>query len=364
MSLHDADIIPWYTVPSLRTDADFTRLAIELNSSEQKLLASVNGMITLGELRDGLHIDAHEIQLAAKRLRDLGLIQWTVLPSSASPFERRTRGRPSVEPPRVEPAPAKPRAPESPAALGEPWEPQDVGRIVGQIVRDKKEGLLRLIGSDGRYKTLFFLPGRLIQVTSHPFDPAECLGRILQKTGRIEESSVLSSLQIRKNSGHLQGEALVELGIMSAQELRMVLERQIEYKLADLMLWEGGSWLFTEVEGLAERIRPVEVRLPKTLFGIYWKRFDISGVEQLFEAHRRLWVGLPDNPAFPVHQLKISPHVDRVWMPIRTADVEYEKLMVALRLATLPTFRVVWTLKLCGFIEFFDAPRDRSGKAS
>ncbi len=344
----------WDSVPTLNTDVDFADLSVTLSATQAAILARVNGLASLRVIRESLRIPIDEMESAVEHLAALDLIR---LPSlQPIPAEPRRKKRESAER-----EPRRPARREEPAEqlIGKPWNPDDVAKIIGETHRERGSGVLRFLTTGGRYKSLYFDHGDLLQVTSRPFNPGECLGRILQRVGRIQEDEVLRSLEVRKAKGILQGDALIEIGVLGPQEVKKYLGIQVELKLSELLQWSGGVWSFTDVENLREHFRPADVRLPKLMFDVYWKNYDYLPAEERREDVERTYVGLPDIPFFPVHELRIAPHVDRIWNPIRVADVEYRNIAVTMRITTQQLFRIVWTLYVCGFIDFFASPRLR-----
>lgn len=344
----------WDSVPTLNTEVDFADLSVTLSATQTAILARVNGLASLGIIRESLGVSISAMEDAVEHLVALDLIR---LPSYA-PIPEEPRRRKRAEPARTVREPSRPEE-SAEQLIGKPWTPDDAAKIIGETHRERRSGVLRFVTTGGRCKSLYFEHGDLLQVTSRPFNPGECLGRILQRVGRIEEDEVLRSLELHKAKGILQGDALIELGVLGPQEVRKYLGIQVELKLGELLNWTGGIWTFTDVENLREHFRPAEIRLPRLIFNVYWKNYDYLPAEERREDVERTYIGLPDIPYFPVHELRIAPHVDRIWNSIRVADVEYRNIAITMRISTQQLFRIVWTLYVCGFIDFFASPRLR-----
>ena len=92
-----------------------------------------------------------------------------------------------------------------------------------------------------RHKVVLIESGQPRQVRSNA--ASECLGRRLRRAGRIDDATLQESLRRTKSSSVRQGEVLVELGVITSEEVRAELEAQSEDKLLDLFSWdEGEAW--------------------------------------------------------------------------------------------------------------------------
>jgi CheY-like chemotaxis protein/curved DNA-binding protein CbpA len=94
----------------------------------------------------------------------------------------------------------------------------------------------------------------------------ECLGRRLFEKGRIERGALEESLRRARLDGVRQGEVLVQLGVMTPEEVAQELRAQSEEKVFELFRWRGGeAWLEPGVEGVEYatevRIAPVALVL-------------------------------------------------------------------------------------------------------
>ncbi|MBM4320666.1 MAG: DUF4388 domain-containing protein [Deltaproteobacteria bacterium] len=78
------------------------------------------------------------------------------------------------------------------------------------------------------------------------------------REGMIDEHDLEESLSRMKVRQMLQGEALVEMGSLSAKSLRLGLELQIEAKLLEIFTWPYGAFRFQP----GEEVLPDEAELP------------------------------------------------------------------------------------------------------
>ncbi len=127
------------------------------------------------------------------------------------------------------------------------YDPDRFFSLVNRIHHERRTGVLR-VSNNQVAKNIYFLKGNLIDVRSEPFQPSECLGRVLQRAGKLDQNAVVESLRRKKAHGTLQGQELVKMGLMSPGFIDEALRAQIEVKLYDIMEWDSGQMVFTERE--------------------------------------------------------------------------------------------------------------------
>ena len=100
------------------------------------------------------------------------------------------------------------------------------------------------------HKVVLMLEGKLVAVRSNA--ASECLGRRLLRQGRIDRAAHDESVRRAKEDDVRQGEALVEIGAVTAHEIEAELVAQTRDKLLDLCTWnEGEAWLHPGVSKLS-----------------------------------------------------------------------------------------------------------------
>lgn len=100
------------------------------------------------------------------------------------------------------------------------------------------------------HKVVLMLEGKLVAIRSNA--ASECLGRRLLRQGRIDRAAHDESVRRAKEDDVRQGEALVEIGAVTAHEIEAELVAQTRDKLLDLCTWnEGEAWLHPGVSKLS-----------------------------------------------------------------------------------------------------------------
>ncbi len=114
-------------------------------------------------------------------------------------------------------------------------------KLMRAIGKAKATGSLYLLNGETK-KVVFFAEGRPTFVRSNVL--TECLGQILAHEGLITQQQCDQTLEAIRRTGKKQGELLVEMGILSAGNLRYGLETQLQRKLFEIFGWEDGRFQF------------------------------------------------------------------------------------------------------------------------
>lgn len=113
--------------------------------------------------------------------------------------------------------------------------------LLHRLYRQRATGALFLL-RDTVKKIVYFREGHPSYIKSNVL--GECLGKVLVREGMISEAQCKESLRRMKESRRQQGTVLIEMGIISPQNLVVGLELQLRTKLLDIFTWSRGEYLF------------------------------------------------------------------------------------------------------------------------
>jgi len=136
------------------------------------------------------------------------------------------------------------------------------------IAIKRKTGLLTLVLEGGNRKFGFWSKGGPVGWRSEPLDQEEVLGVLLFKAGQINKEQLQESLALMEENDCRQGEAFIEMGVMTFAQLVMVLQKQCEYVLQRVLREKSGVWAFHEIEELPEPFVNMPLRVPSMLFRV------------------------------------------------------------------------------------------------
>jgi tetratricopeptide (TPR) repeat protein len=138
-------------------------------------------------------------------------------------------------------------------------------------------------------KIVYFRNGIPIYVQSNIIH--ECLGHLLIRLGKISRAMFDESIQRMRNEHKKQGSILIELGVLTEDELTSALREQLRRKLFDLFGWRGASYQLS-----TDQIKfPGQIELGMSLAEVVFE-----GVVRQIPAQRLLRILEPHMGAFVV----------------------------------------------------------------
>jgi len=115
----------------------------------------------------------------------------------------------------------------------------------------KKTGTVTIVRGNIR-KEIVFKEGNIISASSQDAEE-DYLGQLLLRAGRITKTDLQRSIYMHKTSGKRIGQVLVEMKLISREELGLYLKQQIEEIIYNLFSWKEGEFVFREGQLPASR---------------------------------------------------------------------------------------------------------------
>ncbi len=131
---------------------------------------------------------------------------------------------------------------------------------------ERATGLLTIVESDGRRRFGFWHKGGPVGWRSDPLDKEEVLGVLLFRSGNLTKEQLAESVALMSETGVRQGEALIEMGVLSYGQLVRVLQKQVEFVLQRAMRAREGVWGFHRLERLPEQFVNPPLKVPGLLY--------------------------------------------------------------------------------------------------
>ncbi len=125
-----------------------------------------------------------------------------------------------------------------------------------QLYRDKATGLLHLNRGDAK-KVIYIKKGYPVFARSNVL--SECLGRMLVKEGVITQVDCDQSVELSKEKGRLQGTMLIEMGLLTPQEVKDALVRQVTNKLLSTFAWRSGTCQFVPCADFKKNVTQIKL---------------------------------------------------------------------------------------------------------
>jgi tetratricopeptide (TPR) repeat protein len=150
----------------------------------------------------------------------------------------------------------EPEADTQPPPIG--TAPLGLAAALLQLARDRETGVLEVCAEAVRTR-IFLRAGTPVSVEGGSL--RETLGRMLLRRGELDESDYVRVIErmtqkLMANEQQRLGEVLIELGLLSAQEVHRALEAQLLEKLTACFQWTNATWTFSELDELPGEIEP------------------------------------------------------------------------------------------------------------
>jgi len=128
--------------------------------------------------------------------------------------------------------------------------------LLHQLYDQKATGLLHLQRGDAK-KVIYIKDGYPIFARSNVL--SECLGRMLVRDGVFTQVDCDASVERSRESGRLQGTVLIEMGLLTPQELHDALARQVTEKLLSTFAWEDGTSQFVPGKDFKKGVTSIQL---------------------------------------------------------------------------------------------------------
>lgn len=127
-----------------------------------------------------------------------------------------------------------------------------------QLARARETGVLE-VSAGALHVRVFLREGA--PVSAEGGSLRETLGRMLLRRGALAEADYVRVIErmtekVIANEHQRMGEVLVELGLLSSQEVHRALETQVFEKMTACFQWPNASWSFSELDSLPEELEP------------------------------------------------------------------------------------------------------------
>jgi hypothetical protein len=236
--------------------------------------------------------------------------------------------------------------------------------LMGAAV-EKATGLLTLRYPDGSTRWGFWSKGGTVGWRAEPIREDEVLGMLLFRANQLTKDQLAQSVEVMEKRGCRQGDALIELGLLTFAQLVLLLQKQAEFVLQRILADKEGTWAWHPFADLPERFVAPPVRVAAVLFRNLRQRTKEMASDTLTEILR----------AHLDHYVFIKPGVERTFEEMRLSADEQGFLKIigstSYRLREVPsvsnltrsaTASMVWCLDELGLLEFRKEEADKRGQ--
>lgn len=182
--------------------------------------------------------------------------------------------------------------------------------ILHKLYTLKKTGLLNLQHESAR-KVIYIKNGYPVFARSNIL--GECLGRMLVKEDMITQVDCDQSVEKSKESGRLQGTVLIEMGLLTPEDLHNALKRQVTTKLLNTFAWDNGTFVFSPQANLKKNLTTIELTPAALIYqGIreFWNR---ERIVQYLKPFRKDYLSQTQNPQYLFQDIGLNPRGEEIF---------------------------------------------------
>ncbi len=243
----------------------------------------------------------------------------------------------------------------------EPESPNDPRGIYGEVTlaqllyncfRDLFSGRL-LLRRGPVLKEVFVVNGRPVNAESNI--RSESLGYQLLNQGRITEAQHQESVALMREKGVRQGQALVDLGLLTAPELEEQLRRQVQERLLNCFGWSGAEYGLVYDPNVSENVESFQLNPLVVIFEGIKTSFPIAPLVNHFDDYSRRPVRRTAKLGDYSTMLKEFRQELRVAM-LCDGTLTVGELLSASPYGLVDTLRILRALQIIYCVEF-DEPR-------
>lgn len=182
--------------------------------------------------------------------------------------------------------------------------------LLHELYSEKVTGLLHLQRGEAK-KIVYIKDGYPIFVRSNVLN--ECLGRMLVSDGVITQVDCDASVERSKESGRLQGTVLIEMGLLTPQDLHEALARQVTEKLLSTFKWQDGTSQFVVGKDFKKNVTSIKLS-PASLIlqGIkrYWTPQQLDAYLKPF---RSLYMKQASDPKYRFQDIDLNRRGEEIF---------------------------------------------------
>ena len=161
----------------------------------------------------------------------------------------------------------------------------NVSDLLQFLAIGKKTGLLKLSHVKVA-KGIYFENGLIVGSSTN--DPGEYLGQVLLHYGKIDEAQLQAAMEEQRKDGLRLGQILVKQGVLSAEEVKKVLEIRTLEIIYDLFLWKEGHFEFYVEDPLPQDFTRVHVEATKVVMEGVYRADELKRYQALIPSDRSI----------------------------------------------------------------------------
>lgn len=226
-----------------------------------------------------------------------------------------------------------------------------------ELALERVTGLLTIERPDGSVRWGFWHKGGPVAWRTEPIAEDEVLGILMFRANQLTREQLEASLDLMEKNGIRQGEALIEMGVLTFAQVVLLLQKQSEFVFQRVVRETQGRWTFHVLDELTERFVAPPLRVPSLLFRALRNHVKDMAAEELATTLRPWldkYVYFADGAARVLDEMKTNTDEQGFFKIVASTSYRLRELFAVSNLPRSATAGMVWTLADLHLIEFRD----------
>lgn len=226
--------------------------------------------------------------------------------------------------------------------------------LLMELYRTKARGVIEIQSEAGR-RMAYVDKGGIVQWASDPIIQDECLGVLLAKAKKIDQTQLRRSLELMNETGQQQGQCFIDMGVLTFPQLVVSLMTQVELVARGVMRSGEGTYAFYPRETLDKSFITPPMKAGAFLYAYYRRRFaalPTSDLESRVQEHLDRYTVLAKD--VPVGDMKLKKPEQRFLQIVGSRSYRFREIFTVSNMGRAATLQALLTLIELGMFEFVE----------
>ena len=223
-----------------------------------------------------------------------------------------------------------------------------------------RSGILYLT-ADNKSKELAFKEGYPVSVKTNIED--EFLGQYLVGIKKVTQEQCEESLKLMDRSGRLQGTVLIEMGLLTPNELVRYLKLQMLTKIFEVFTWLDGDYQFIEDDTVVGDISNIDISPANIIYRGVSGHFGLERLISYVDRFSDKYFARSSNMFYRFQDLDLAPSESKLLQLINGTH-QISTILAESELDLDKTYQLLYTLLITEICEPLNEPTEQDDLAS
>jgi CheY-like chemotaxis protein len=182
-------------------------------------------------------------------------------------------------------------------------------RILHNLYSLRATGLLHLENRDVK-KVIYIRDGNPIFVRSNLV--REFLGQVILRSGQLDQAELERSAEVARGKGQRHGTAMLEMGLLTPQQLDDSLCSQAREKLLEIFSWPDGSYRFIQARDFKQGVTSINLSTASLILQGFREYAGRDQLLRILEPHYDHYLRPAEPPPCHIQEFELSAGEQRI----------------------------------------------------